>query len=632
MNGTNSTRVADFKIEDWLPGWLPPDALIGALAALAVLIAFLAVWQALRVYDPFERRFAQIAQRKVSLKQAALETKRRRRAVDSAGFMNNAVARLNLMRSKHASEARRLLAQAGMRSQEAMVRYLFARIMLPFAFAATVLLDSFGAHLLPIPPNFTTIAAMFAAVAGFYGPGMFVRNKSNKRGQRMQLGLPDALDLMVICAEAGLSLDAALVRVSRELEPTWPELSEEFGITAAELTFLPDRRQALENLNLRTNLASVRGVVNTLLQTARFGTPLAQSLRVLAAEFREARLTKAEEKAARLPAMLTVPMIVFILPTLFIVVLGPAALGIIDTFSGKKAQEGDKTVTAHNSGEGAGGPGTATVVGDRPRSSESGAGAGGHTTIVMQNDPQGRPSVVDVTIVPAKEVVRIIDPIVVDIDARALSSGFQHRLAVVPAGAPDKIEDAAAFARDSVPVQPSRMRVFLPPRSAGANEIRLYYIPQFGSEFMAAARAKITVKPGAPGATEAGQLIGEAGMLGAAGFENSYRGRSLTIEGQLLRVESHTAEELASAATPTRSLDPGKSYAAMFIGWTEAAPRIDGSPSELVCVLPSDDPTLQGKAGSLKPGEPVLVRGMPAGVRPVSGSPAVIVGNCQLVP
>src|SRR5947207_419643 len=98
---------------------------------------------------------------------------------------------------------------------------------------------------------------------------------------------------------------------------------------------MPDRRQAFENLNARTNLPGIRGVVNTLLQTARYGTPLAQSLRVLAAEFRENRITRAEEKAARLPAMMTVPMILFILPTLFIVLMGPAALGIIDTFSGK---------------------------------------------------------------------------------------------------------------------------------------------------------------------------------------------------------------------------------------------------------------------------------------------------------
>jgi len=140
---------------------------------------------------------------------------------------------------------------------------------------------------------------------------------------------------LVICAEAGLSLDASLQRVSRELDLTWPELSEEFGITAGELTYLPERKLAFDNLNARTNMASVRGVVNTLLQTAKFGTPLAQSLRILAAEFREQRLIRAEEKAARLPAMLTVPMILFILPTLFIVLLGPAGMSISDTFSKK---------------------------------------------------------------------------------------------------------------------------------------------------------------------------------------------------------------------------------------------------------------------------------------------------------
>jgi len=136
---------------------------------------------------------------------------------------------------------------------------------------------------------------------------------------------------MVICAEAGLSLDTTLSRVARELGNTWPELAEEFGITAAELTFLPERRMAFENLNARTDSDGVRGVVNTLQQTAKFGTPLAQSLRVLAAEMREARMTRAEEKAARLPAMLTVPMIIFILPTLFIVLLGPAGINIMDT-------------------------------------------------------------------------------------------------------------------------------------------------------------------------------------------------------------------------------------------------------------------------------------------------------------
>jgi hypothetical protein len=176
------------------------------------------------------------------------------------------------------------------------------------------------------------------------------------------------------------------------------------------------------------------------------------------------------------------------------------------------------------------------------------------------------------------------------------------------------------------------MRVFLSAREAGANEIRLYYIPQFGTELVPAARAKITVKPGAPGATEASQLIREAGMLGAAAFENSYRGRSLTVEGQFLRVETRNADEFGAAASLARTLDPGKAYAAVFLGWTEAQPKVGGSPSELVCIVPADDPTLRARAASLKAGEPVLVRGAPVGWGPVSGSTAVVLRNCQLVP
>jgi tight adherence protein C len=201
-----------------------------------------------------------------------------------------------------------------------------------------------------VPDKFRSFALLGAAVLGFFAPDVLIKNLIKKRAHQMELGLPDALDLLVICAEAGLSLDAALQRVSRELELTWPELSEEFGITAAELTYLPERRQAFENLNARTNMASVRGVVNTLLQTAKFGTPLAQSLRILAQEFRDARLVRAEEKAARLPAMLTVPMILFILPTLFIVLLGPAALGVIDTFSGKPSRTPPTASTSTGAG------------------------------------------------------------------------------------------------------------------------------------------------------------------------------------------------------------------------------------------------------------------------------------------
>jgi len=333
-----STRVEDFKLDEWLPYWLSANDLIAGLAALAVLVAFLAIWQALRPANPFDRRYTQIVQRREGLRQAALGPARRRQRLTAASMMNQVVSHLNLLRSKRASDARMLLAQAGMRSNEAMIRYLFARLAMPFVFGAIVLMDSYGSHMLPVPDKFRTFAAIGAAVLGFFAPDVFIKNLIKKRQHQMELGLPDALDLLVICAEAGLSLDASLTRVSRELELTWPELSEEFGITAAELTYLPERRMAFENLNSRTDMASIRGVVNTLLQTAKFGTPLAQSLRILAQEFRDARLVRAEEKAARLPAMLTVPMILFILPTLFIVLLGPAGLSIVDTFSGKASR------------------------------------------------------------------------------------------------------------------------------------------------------------------------------------------------------------------------------------------------------------------------------------------------------
>jgi len=350
----SSTRVVDFNLQEWLPRWLSVDDLISGLAALAMLAACVAIYNAMRSHNPFERRFAAIAQRKESLRRTVLDGQRRRPRMEAAGLMSEAVKRLNLLRSKHATDARKLLTQAGLRSREAMIRYLFARLTLPLLLAAAMFADYYGAQLLPIPERFRLAAIAAAAFAGFFAPGVYIKNLVTKRQHQLQLGLPDGLDLMVICAEAGLSLDAGLTRVARELEPSWPELSEELGLTAAELTFLPERRHAFENLNARTNMAAIRGVVNTLLQTAKFGTPLAQSLRVLAAEYREARITRAEEKAARLPAMLTVPMILFILPTLFIVLLGPAALSIIDTFSGKKQQQATSVTTSTGAGSNTG--------------------------------------------------------------------------------------------------------------------------------------------------------------------------------------------------------------------------------------------------------------------------------------
>src|SRR5215475_3128683 len=328
-----SHRLQDFQIADWLPYGVGLDDVIVLLSTLAALAMFAAMWHALRPSSPFERRLGQIIDRKETLRQTALVNRRSQHRRTPVGLMREAVTRLNLLRSQHAAEARKMLARAGIRSQDAMVRYLFARISMPFVFGLLAMADTHVLHLLPVPPQYGFAAPIAGVLFGFYAPTIYLRNAAAKRAKEIQLALPDGLDLMVICAEAGLSLDTTLSRVARELGNTWPELADEFGITAAELTFLPDRRMAFENLNARTDSDGIRGVVNTLQQTAKFGTPLAQSLRVLATEMRAARMTRAEEKAARLPALLTIPMMIFVLPTLFIVLLGPAAINVMDTFA-----------------------------------------------------------------------------------------------------------------------------------------------------------------------------------------------------------------------------------------------------------------------------------------------------------
>lgn len=329
----SSYRLQDFHAADWLPAGVGVDDAIAVLAALATLATAVAMWQVLRPSSSFERRLEQIVQGRENLRENALAARRGRQRQTTVGLMRETVTRLNLLRSKHAAEARDMLAQAGIRSRDAMIRFLFARVSLPILFGLLLLADTNVFHLLPIPQSFGFVPPLVGIILGFYAPTIYLRNAAAKRAKQIQLALPDGLDLMVICAEAGLSLDATLLRVSRELSFGAPELAEELAITAAELTFLPERRLAFDNLNARTNSDGIRAVVNTLQQTAKFGTPLAQALRVLANEMRTSRMTRAEEKAARLPALLTVPMIVFILPTLFIVLLGPAAIGVMDTFA-----------------------------------------------------------------------------------------------------------------------------------------------------------------------------------------------------------------------------------------------------------------------------------------------------------
>jgi tight adherence protein C len=227
------------------------------------------------------------------------------------------------------------LVHAGYRNKELAVVVIFARMVAPIVLGFIAVVAIYWLNMFPAWGSFKRFMAFAVLViAGYKGPELFLKNKANKRTHAIRKGLPDALDLLVICAEAGLTVDAAFNRVARELGRAYPELGDEFALTAIELSFLTERRQAFENLAYRVDLDAVRGVVTTMIQTERYGTPLASALRVLSAEFRNERMMRAEEKAARLPAIMTVPLILFILPVLFIVILGPAACSIADAFKG----------------------------------------------------------------------------------------------------------------------------------------------------------------------------------------------------------------------------------------------------------------------------------------------------------
>ena len=323
------------NVSELLPAGLNGEAGITVIAAVSAFACVIMIWNALLPNMPVSSRAVRLKRRREELR-SGLQVQRghamRRETVMAA--MKDVTKRLNLLRSEAAGRFIDALARAGWRSREALITFAFLKISLPFAFGAGAFVAFNLMGIGNLEERLQTLAPIAAAVLGAYAPDVFVSNAAKKRQQLIQKGMPDALDLLVICAEAGLSLDAAMTRVAAEMELACPPLADEFGLTAVELGFLPDRRKALENLTRRCPLGSMRGVVTTLMQTEKYGTPLANSLRVLSAEFRNERMLKAEEKAARLPAILTVPMMLFILPTLFVVLGGPAVVKILDTLKG----------------------------------------------------------------------------------------------------------------------------------------------------------------------------------------------------------------------------------------------------------------------------------------------------------
>ncbi len=309
------------------------------LAGLATLGVLIAIYAAATVRNPMGRRVKALNDRREQLKAGitASTTKRRTKIIhqnDTTDRMRTFLKSLKVLQDDQLKLAQQKLAQAGIRSKDWAIAVIFGRLVTPIIIGGVAAVLIYAVDFWPLWGEFRKFGTFAGALLLSYkAPDIYLNNLVTKRSAAIRKGVPDALDLLVICAEAGLTVDAAFARVSRELGNAYPELGEEFQLTSIELGFLTERRMAFENLAERVKLDALKGVVTTMIQTEKYGTPLASALRVLSAEFRHERMMRAEEKAARLPAIMTVPLILFILPTLFVVILGPAACSISKAFA-----------------------------------------------------------------------------------------------------------------------------------------------------------------------------------------------------------------------------------------------------------------------------------------------------------
>lgn len=318
--------------ETLVASFTDPSFLIALLVSIAV---FATVFTVLPVSGAQNLR---ARMKSVALEREELRAQQRARlAVESekrrglrqqeASSIRSIVDKLDLRRALADEATTTKLRNAGFRGQKPLTLFLFLRLVLPLAGLALAAFYLFVLGALPEQPSFMKgFICVLAAYGGFYAPVMYVSNKASKRKQSIQMAWPDALDLLLICVEAGMSIEAAFHRVSDEIGSQSVALAEEFVLTNAELSFLQERRQAYHNLAERTGLESVKSVAQALIQAERYGTPVSHALRVLSDESREARMNVAEKKAAALPPKLTVPMILFFLPVLFAVILGPAII------------------------------------------------------------------------------------------------------------------------------------------------------------------------------------------------------------------------------------------------------------------------------------------------------------------
>ena len=300
--------------------------LIGVLMFATIIMVMLPTLKG----DKLEARLKSVANRREQLRKqsrAALDSPSLRRT--EKGMMADVNKKLDLAKLLEDPNAKSKMMRAGFRGPGPLSAFYFARFSLPFVGIVLMFLYVFViAPDLISKPHLKYASLLFGAAAGFYAPSMYVSNVAAKRQASIMQAFPDALDMMLICVESGMSIEMAFAKVGSEIGSASAELAEELTLTVAELTYLQERRQAYENLAERTGHEGVKAVCMALIQGERYGTPLGDALRVMAKENRDMRMSAAEKKAAALPAKLTVPMILFFLPVLFLVVLGPAYIKI----------------------------------------------------------------------------------------------------------------------------------------------------------------------------------------------------------------------------------------------------------------------------------------------------------------
>jgi tight adherence protein C len=313
---------------------LRPENLISLIVAMGCFATVLVLARPMLAGDKLAIRLKSVAQQREELRRksrSAMDAKPQGLRQTSKGVLAGLVEKLQLQKLLEDPNLRSKLMQAGMRGPGPTQVFYFGRLALPVAafFGSLIYLRLFGAQF-GIPPNLHMAAVAVATALGFYAPNIYLSNVIAKRKQSIMRAFPDALDMLLICVESGMSIELALQRVANEIGSASVELAEELALATAELAYLQERRFAYENLARRTDDPGVKSVALALIQAERYGTPLGAALRVLAKENRDMRMAAAEKKAAALPAQLTVPMILFFLPVLFVVILGPAAIRVAD--------------------------------------------------------------------------------------------------------------------------------------------------------------------------------------------------------------------------------------------------------------------------------------------------------------